>query len=71
MEKDLINSNDYLQFVNEIKSEIKRAQYEVYRSSNSKLIQLYWFIGKTIVERQKMLGWGKSVIHTFRTPDLT
>jgi predicted nuclease of restriction endonuclease-like (RecB) superfamily len=31
---------------------------------NKELIQLYWDIGKMIVEKQEKLGWGKSVVET-------
>ncbi len=59
-----ISTTDYSQFVSEIKQEIKREQYLAYRVSNSQLIQLYWFIGKSIVERQQQLGWGKAVVES-------
>ena len=31
---------------------------------NKSLIQLYWDIGKSIVEKQKKYKWGKSVVET-------
>jgi predicted nuclease of restriction endonuclease-like (RecB) superfamily len=35
-----------------------------YNGSNKELVGLYWDIGKMISEKQKELGWGKSVIQT-------
>ncbi len=48
--------------VAELKSRIRSAQTEATRSVNRELIKLYWDIGKAIVERQKRLGWGKTVV---------
>jgi len=45
-----------------LKAEIRRSQYLSFRSTNSIMIELYWSIGKQIAEKQKELGWGKSVI---------
>ena len=53
---------EYLNFLKEIKKRIAYAQYEALRTVNKELINLYWNIGKRIVEKQKQLGWGKSVI---------
>jgi predicted nuclease of restriction endonuclease-like (RecB) superfamily len=41
---------------------IRSAQYEAMRAVNKEMISLYWEIGKQITERQKILGWGKSVV---------
>ncbi|HOW29304.1 MAG TPA: PDDEXK nuclease domain-containing protein [archaeon] len=53
---------EYLNFLKEIKERITSAQYEALRAVNKELINLYWDIGKRIVEKQKQLGWRKSVI---------
>ena len=53
---------EYLNFLKEIKERITYAQYEALRAVNKELINLYWDIGKRIVEKQKQLGWGKSII---------
>lgn len=53
---------EYLNFLKEIKKRIAYAQYEALRTVNKELINLYWNIGKRIVEKQTQLGWGKSVI---------
>ena len=46
----------------EIKSRIHTAQIKAAISVNRELIKLYWHIGKSIVERQRKEGWGKSVV---------
>jgi predicted nuclease of restriction endonuclease-like (RecB) superfamily len=52
----------YAGFLIEVKSKIRSAQYEAMRAVNASLVQLYWEIGKSIIEKQQQLGWGKSVV---------
>ena len=53
---------DYKQFLAEVKDRIFKAQYEALKRVNRQLIELYWDIGRMIVERQNEHGWGKSVV---------
>lgn len=55
---------NYGEVLTEIKQRIHAAQYEALRAVNSKLISLYWDIGKIIVSRQEGETWGKSVVKT-------
>lgn len=57
-----IDKTHFIQFVTEIKTKIREAQVEALRAANKYLIDLYWDIGKMIVERQEAHGWGKSVV---------
>ena len=54
-------------FINEIKIQIKAAQYRALQYVNKEQIMLYWNIGKTIVERQQQFGWGKSIVEILAT----
>lgn len=65
-----IVGKDYVQFLNEIKLRIVTARIQAIRSVNKELINLYWEIGKSIVERQKQFGWGKGVVEQL-SRDLT
>ncbi len=56
------NLNEYKEFLIEIKNKIRLAQYEALKKVNHTLLELYWDIGKSIVEKQNKLGWGKSVV---------
>jgi predicted nuclease of restriction endonuclease-like (RecB) superfamily len=49
-------------FVKEIKSKILSSQYEALKAVNKELINLYWEIGKNIVDKQEQFSWGKSVV---------
>jgi len=55
-------NSDYINFLTEVKERICRSQYEALKAVNKELIQLYWDIGRMIVEKQQDLGWGKSVV---------
>lgn len=57
-----IAGKEYIKFLNEIKSRIVASRIQAIRSVNKELINLYWDIGKRIVERQKKFGWGKRVV---------
>jgi len=46
----------------DIKARIRVAQIKASLSVNRELIQLYWDIGELIVNRQRVEGWGKSVV---------
>ena len=58
---DLQNSK-YKDFLADIKQRIRDAQYSAMKAVNKEQIQLYWNIGKSIVEKQNELGWGKSIV---------
>jgi len=54
--------NEYIKFLNEIKSRIVTARIHAVRFVNKELIKLYWDIGKSIIERQKKYKWGDNVV---------
>jgi hypothetical protein len=45
-----------------LKTRVRQAQTQAMLSVNRELIQLYWDIGRRIVERQEKEGWGQSVV---------
>lgn len=55
-------SNFYRDLVVEVKERIRSAQYEALKAVNKELVGLYWDIGRMIVERQDVEGWGKAVV---------
>ena len=60
--KTPIDKNEFNSFVSTIKQKVLSQQYNALKSVNQELISLYWDIGKSIVEKQDTLGWGKSVV---------
>jgi predicted nuclease of restriction endonuclease-like (RecB) superfamily len=52
----------YPALLDELKRRIRAVQLKAAVSVNRELIALYWDIGKSIAERQRSEGWGKSVV---------
>lgn len=59
---EIINSKDYLTFLNDIKQDIQTSRVKAALSINKELILLYWRIGMGILDRQQQQGWGSKVI---------
>lgn len=53
---------EYPRFLASLKNRVRQAQTKAMLSVNRELIQLYWDIGRMIVERQEREGWGKGVV---------
>ena len=60
--EQLAANPDYARFVSELKARVEAARLSAARSVNRDLILLYWDIGRGIVEKQRTLGWGESVV---------
>src|SRR5690348_5539982 len=54
----------YEQFLGELKQRIRSAQVRAGVAVNRELVLLYWGIGRDILERQRVQGWGAKVIDT-------
>jgi predicted nuclease of restriction endonuclease-like (RecB) superfamily len=54
--------DSYGALLREIKERIRAAQYAALRAVNRELIELYWDIGRLIVERQSGQTWGRGVV---------
>lgn len=53
---------DYTAFLESLKSRVRQAQTTAMLSVNRELIQLYWDIGREIIDRQEQAGWGRAVV---------
>ena len=53
---------NYISFFSNVKQKIRAAQVKATLSANAQMIQMYWDIGNMISEKQKIEGWGASVI---------
>lgn len=60
--KNIILDKNYVEFLKEIKGKIFSARIQACRRLNRGHIQLYWDLGKIIVDRQKKYGWGQSIV---------
>jgi predicted nuclease of restriction endonuclease-like (RecB) superfamily len=53
---------NYQNLIESVKKRITEAQYEALKKVNKELIQLYWDLGKLIVDKQSEHKWGKSIV---------
>jgi predicted nuclease of restriction endonuclease-like (RecB) superfamily len=53
---------EYRRFIEDLKARVISARICAARAVNRELILLYWDIGRVVVEKQRVLGWGESVI---------
>jgi len=52
----------YEEFLGQLKERISTARLRAALAANRELIELYWHIGRSVVEQQKTKGWGNAVI---------
>jgi len=52
----------YHELLTQLKERTRSAQLRAAVAVNRELIELYWQIGQSIVERQRSDGWGKSIV---------
>src|SRR2546422_10698620 len=57
----------YPALLDDLKQRIRAAQVKAALAVNRELIALYWQIGKSIAERPRSEGWGKSVVDRLAT----
>ena len=53
---------DYAAVLESLKRRIQQAQTKAMLSVSRELIQLYWDIGREIIQRQEREGWGKGIV---------
>ena len=57
-----ITPSDYADWLADIKTRVVAARQRAALAANAELIQLYWQIGRDILQRQSAQGWGSKVI---------
>jgi predicted nuclease of restriction endonuclease-like (RecB) superfamily len=62
MKPDIIKNKDYAVWLKEIKAKIRNTQIKAAVRVNTELLNLYWDLGKMIVEKQSKAKWGDGVI---------
>ena len=63
----LLNNNDYKNWLKDLKSKIQQSQIKAALAVNSQLILLYWELGRQIVEKQEHAKWGSGFIDQLST----
>lgn len=55
---DLVFTDDYRQWILSIKTRIQAAQLKAAVAVNRELLELYWYLGEQMLEKQKTAKWG-------------
>ncbi len=55
---ELVRSDDYRQWLTSIKQRVLSAQIKASVAINRELLELYWYLGEQILEKQQTAGWG-------------
>jgi predicted nuclease of restriction endonuclease-like (RecB) superfamily len=59
---DLVLPNGYTDLLGKLKDRVRTARTKALRTVNTQLIELYWSIGKLVLERQQVEEWGSKVM---------
>jgi len=62
MKNRTVLDQPYKSFIQELKQKIYSAKTKAILSANRLMIELYFEIGKEIVAKQEVMGWGRSVV---------
>ncbi len=62
MGSDTLNTNEYFNWVNDLKEKIQSAQLLAAVSLNREMLRLYWEIGRSISKKINQAQWGSSVV---------
>lgn len=57
-----LTPDDYATTLEDLKRQVHLARLRVQRRANNELLQLWWQIGRTILDRQDEQGWGSKVL---------
>ena len=52
----------YVEWLKDVKERVRSVQKKVILSANSGMLTLYWQIGRDILDRQGVQGWGAKVV---------
>jgi hypothetical protein len=61
-DSSVLATPEYRRFIEDLKARVISARISAARAVNRDGILLYWDIGRGIVEKQRVLGWGDSVV---------
>jgi predicted nuclease of restriction endonuclease-like (RecB) superfamily len=53
---------DYAEWLGDLKQKIRAERLRVVLASNAAMVLLYWEIGKNVLEKQTLQGWGAKII---------
>lgn len=67
MNLDVINTEEYSQWVRDLKEKIQTSQIKAAIKVNTEMLHLYWEIGKSISNKLRASDWGSSIVDKLST----
>lgn len=64
MKIQAIHTEEYIQWVTELKTKIQATQIKAALSVNRELLGLYWDLGRSISEKIHKTSWGNAIVET-------
>ena len=58
---------DFAETLDALKRRVHEARYTLQRRANAELVALYWYIGHTILDKQRTSAWGSGVVTRLAT----
>ena len=52
----------YAELLEQLKARVRTSRVRAARAANTELLQLYWSVGRDILDRQEQAGWGSRII---------
>ena len=71
MRSNLIFDKAYKDWLADIKARVRNAQIKAAVKVNTELLDLYWWLGGDIVEKQKKSKWGDGLLVRLRGEQVT
>ena len=62
MNNGSLTNKEYYEWIDSLKSKIHSAKVKIALSVNSTVIELYWEIGKEIIQKQEKAKWGGKIV---------
>ena len=57
-----LEPDGYADLLAELKGRVRATQFRAARAANTEVLRLYWSIGRDILDRQEVAGWGAKVV---------
>lgn len=57
-----LQPDGYAELLADLKARVRSTQFRAARAANTEVLRLYWSIGRDILDRQEIAGWGSKVV---------
>jgi predicted nuclease of restriction endonuclease-like (RecB) superfamily len=61
-DEGVLDESGYADLLATLKDRVRQTQFRAARAASSEVLRLYWSIGRDILERERLGGWGSKVV---------